>query len=173
MSRFDGRPGRALARAIVVVGAFVSVAEATEALVPNARLRQPRDRASLAEAIRGGARRLADPRCEELLGKLQNRRRQPLRVVLEAQGLSAPQFLGRLFFFDGTQSGCQGRRLAYTEPGSHVVFVCAGEFSRLYEQNVSRAEVAIIHETLHCLGLGENPPTWQEINEWVEAACRK
>ena len=116
------------------------------------------------------ARRLGDPRCQELLGELRDRGQRPLRAVLDAQGLSAPEFLGRLFFFDGTENGCRGRRLAYTEPGSHVVFVCGSEFSGMYQRNASRAEVAIVHETLHCLGLGENPPTWREINDWVEAA---
>ena len=175
MSRSEGRLGRTLLPAILALGAVAGAAsaEGTEAFVPNARLRQTRDRSLLAEAIRGAARRLADPRCQELLGELQDRRRQPLRAVLDAQGLSAPEYLGRLFFFDGTQSGCKGRRLAYTEPGSHVVFVCGSEFSGMYQQNASRAEVAIVHETLHCLGLGENPPTWQEINSRIEAACRK
>ena len=95
------------------------------------------------------------------------------RAALDAEGLTAPEFLGRLFFFDGTESGCRGRRLAYTEAGSHVVFVCAEEFRDMYLQNTSRAEAAVVHEALHCLGLGEIPPTWQEINDRVEAACRK
>jgi hypothetical protein len=33
-------------------------------------------------------------------------------------------------------------------------------------------EAAIIHETHHSLGLGENPPTWQEITARVLDACR-
>jgi hypothetical protein len=175
MSRSDGRLGRTLLPAILALGAVAGAAraEGTEAVVANARLRHTRERTLLAEAIRGAARRLADPRCQELLGVLQDRRRQPLRAVLDAQGLSAPEYLGRLFFFDGTQSGCKGRRLAYTEPGSHVVFVCGSEFSGMYQQNASQAEVAVVHETLHCLGLGENPPAWHEINSWIEAACRK
>ncbi len=175
MSRSDGRLGRTLLPAILALGAVAGAAgaEGTEA---SRRQRPPPPAAGPrvpAEAIRGAARRLADPRCQELLGVLQDRRRQPLRAVLDAQGLSAPEYLGRLFFFDGTESGCKGRRLAYTEPGSHVVFVCGSEFSGMYQQNASQAEVAVVHETLHCLGLGENPPTWHEINSWMEAACRK
>jgi hypothetical protein len=175
MSRPEGRLGRTLIPAIVALGALTGAVrtEGTEAFVPNARLRQTRDRSLLAEAIRGAARRLADPRCQELLGEFQDRRRQPLRAVLDAQSLSAPEFLGSLFFYDGTQSGCRGPRLAYTEPGSHVVYVCATRFSGMYEHNTTLAEVAIVHETLHCLGLGENPPTWQEINDRIQAACRK
>jgi hypothetical protein len=175
MSRPSGRLGRTLLPAILALGAVAGAAraEGTEAVVANARLRQPRDRALLAEAIRGAARRLADPACQELLGEFQDRERQPLRAMLDARGMSAPEYLGRLFFFDGTESGCRGRRLAYTEAGSHVVFVCGKEFRDMYLQNASRAEVAVVHEALHCLGLRENPPTWQEINDRVEAACRK
>jgi hypothetical protein len=175
MSRPEGRLGRTLLTATLALGAVAGAArtEGTEAFVPNARLRQTRDRSLLAEAIGGAARRLADPLCQQLLGEFQDRLRQPLRAVLDAQGLSASEFLSRLFFYDGTESGCRGRRLAYTEPGSHVVYVCGGEFTSMYQQNATRAEVAIIHEALHCLGLGENPPTWQEINDRVEAACRK
>ena len=175
MSGSEGRLGRTLLPAILALGAVTGAAraEGTEAIVANARLRQPRDRALLAEAIRGAARRLGDPRCQELLGDLHDRSRRPLRAVLDDQGLSAPEFVGRLFFFDGTESGCRGQRLAYTEPGSHVVYVSGNTSRDMYQQNATRAEVAVVHETLHCLGLGENPPTWHEINSWIEAACRK
>lgn len=175
MSRSGGHLGRTLLPALLALGAVSGPARAedTEAVVANARLRQPRDRALLAEAIQGAARRLGDPQCQELLGELHDRSRQPLRAVLDAQGLSAPGFLGRLLFFDGTESLCKGRRLAYTEPGSRVVYVCGNQFRDMYQQNAARAEVAVVHEALHCLGLGENPPTWQEINDRVEAACRK
>lgn len=175
MSRSTGRLARTLLSSIVAVGALAGTSrvEGAEATVANARLRQPRDRAFLAEAIRGAARRLSDPRCQELLGDLRDRSGRPLREALDAEGLSAPTFLGRLYFYDGTESGCGARRLAYTQPASRVVYVCASRFRELYQQNTTQAEVAVVHEALHCLGLGENPPTWQEINARVEAACRK
>ena len=174
MSRSTGRHGRTLLTALMAFSAFLGVAHAqgSQATGSNARLRQPRDRAFLTSAIRGAARRLGDPRCQELLGELRDRSRRPLRAALEAEGLSAPEFLGRLYFYDGTESGCGARRLAYTVPGYRVVYVCSSRFRDLYQQNTSQAEVAVIHEALHCLGLGENPPTWQEISARVEAACR-
>jgi len=174
MSRRTGRHGWTLVSALMALSAFLGVAHAqgSEGPVSNARLRQPRDRALLTSAIRGAARRLGDPRCQELLGELSDRSRRPLREALEAEGLSAPEFLGRLYFYDGTESGCGARRLAYTVPGYRVVYVCSSRFRDLYQQNTSQAEVAVIHEALHCLGLGENPPTWQEISARVEAACR-
>jgi len=175
MSRSTGRLARTLLSSILAVGVVAGVAHAdgNGAVVANARLRQPRDRAFLAEAIRGAARRLGDPRCQELLDDLRDRSRRPLRESLDAEGLSASAFLGRLYFYDGTESGCGARRLAYTQPASRVVYVCASRFREVYQQNTTQAEVAVVHEALHCLGLGENPPTWQEINAWIEAACRK
>ncbi len=175
MSRSNGRLGRTLLPAILALGAVTGAAraEAAEATVANARLRQALDRAMLAEAIRGAARRLGDPRCQELLDDLRDRSRRPLREALDAEGLTAPEFLGRLYFYDGTESGCGARRLAYTQARSRVVYVCGSRFREVYQRNTTLAEVAVVHEALHCLGLGENPPTWQEINSWIEAACRK
>jgi len=175
MSRSTGRHGWTLVSAVMALSAFLGVAHAqgSEATLSNARLRQPRDRAFLTSAIRGAARRLGDPRCQELLGELQDRSRRPLREALQAEGVSAPEFLGRLYFYDGTESGCGAQRLAYTVPGYRVVYVCSSRFRDLYQRNTSLAEVAVVHEALHCLGLGENPPTPQEINARVQAACRE
>ena len=107
MSRSTGRHGRTLVSAVMALSAFLGVAHAqgSEATLSNARLRQPRDRAFLTSAIRGAARRLGDPRCQELLGELRDRSRRPLREALEAEGVSAPEFLDHLYFYDGTESG--------------------------------------------------------------------
>jgi hypothetical protein len=151
----------------------VAQADGNEATLANARLRQPRDRAFLTSAIRGAARRLGDPRCQELLGELHDRSRRPLREALQAEGLTAPEFLEHLFFYDGTEAGCGAQRLAYTVPGYRVVYICSSRFRDVYQRNTSLAEVAVVHEALHCLGLGENPPTQQQINARVQAACRE
>ena len=45
-------------------------------------------------------------------------------------------------------------------------------FARNQTQNPSLAEAMVIHEMLHTLGLGENPPSSLEINERVRARCR-
>jgi hypothetical protein len=169
-----GRRGLALVLALMALGVLFGTAsaEADESTVTNARLRRPQDRALLAEAIRGAARRLGDPRCQALLGELSDRSHRPLQKALDAEGMSAPQFLGRLYFYDGSDRGCGARRLAYTEPGSRVIYVCGDRFRDVYLRNTTLAEVAVVHEALHCLGLGENPPTWQEINDRIQAACR-
>ena len=175
MSRSTARHGRTLAhrrhgpRRLPRCGP----AKTDDAIASNARLRQPRDRAFLTSAIRGAARRLGDPRCQELLGELRDRSRRPLREALQAEGWSAPEFLDHLYFYDGTEAGCGAQRLAYTVPGYRVVWVCSSRFRDVYQRNTSLAEVAVLHEALHCLGLGENPPTPQQINAMVQAACRE
>jgi hypothetical protein len=175
MSRSTGHCARTLAAVVVAFGAFLGAARAEGDAVASskARLRRPDDRAFVSLALRGAARRLGDARCQELLGELRDRSQRPLRQALDAEGVSAPEFVDRLYFYDGSERGCGARRLAYTVVGSRVVFVCGDRFRAVYQLNTTIAEVAIIHEALHCLGLGENPPTWQEINAWVQAACRR
>src|SRR5262249_13780713 len=95
------------------------------------------------------------------------------REALEAEGLSAADFLASLFFYDGSASECGARRLAGTERGSRVVFVCAQCFRAVCQQQPVHAEAAIIYEALHTLGLGENPPTGEEITGGVVEACRR
>jgi len=136
------------------------------------RLHRADDSGAVAQAIRGAARRLHDPRCQELLAEFTDARGRPLREVLDAEGLAASDHLSRIFFYDGSASDCGQSRLAYTAPGSRVVFVCGGRFRALSQLSVAYAEGAIIHEALHTLGLGENPPTWEEITARVLDACR-
>jgi hypothetical protein len=157
---------------VLVPGVASALAEATDPALASTRLRHPEDRVAVVQAIRGAARRLGDPRCRTLLTTFTDGDGKSLGQVLDAQGLAASEFLGRLFFYDGEASHCGGRHLAYTQPGSHVVFVCGRKFRALWSQSPDAAEAAIIHEALHGLGLGENPPTWEEITARVVDACR-
>ena len=56
-------------------------------------------------------------------------------------------------------------------PGYRVVYICSSRFRDLYQRNTSLAEVAVVHEALHCLGLGENPPSSEAITEMVGRRC--
>jgi hypothetical protein len=136
------------------------------------RLQRAEERIAVVQAIRGAAHRLDDPRCQALLTSFTDAAERSLREVLDAQGLSASDYLSRIFFYDGSASDCRQRRLAYTAAGSRVVFVCADRFRKVSQQSPAYAEGAIIHEALHTLGFGENPPTWEEITARVLDACR-
>ena len=67
-----------------------------------------------------------------------------------------------------------------TVPGSLPVFVCPtgvghnnGRFAGIQVQEPAVAEYMVIHEFLHTLGLGENPPTSFEITAQVRERCRR
>ena len=71
----------------------------------------------------------------------------------------------------GRSSRCQTAVLAFTKDGSYTIETCAVDFKRLFDRDRRVAELVIIHELLHSLGLGENPPTDSAINARVAARC--
>ena len=93
--------------------------------------------------------------------------------MLDEQGQTGQSHLRRLLFYDAAHlPGCRVPGvLAFTEPGSRVVFVCSSWFREAFELNPAKVEAVIIHESLHSLGLGENPPRSQEITAKVVPRC--
>jgi hypothetical protein len=61
--------------------------------------------------------------------------------------------------------------VAATERGSRVVFICPVRFVEIERGNPEYAEATLIHELLHSLGLGENPPRSREITQRVLSRC--
>jgi hypothetical protein len=159
--------------AMVVTLAVGAAAPALAAEASNVRLRSNALRESVAQSVERAAERLERPACAAVLDEFQDGSGRSLRESLETVGVSAPEYLGRIFFYDGLDHGrCHTPGvLAATEPGSHVVWVC----SRFFDQaghDPELAEATVIHEALHTLGLGENPPSSQEITARVLKACR-
>ena len=93
--------------------------------------------------------------------------------MLDERGETGQSHLQRLFFYDGAEArGCRVPGvLAFTQPGSHVVYVCSQWFRETFTTNPSKVEAVIIHESLHSLGLGENPPKSHEITARVMERC--
>jgi hypothetical protein len=56
---------------------------------------------------------------------------------------------------------------AFTTPGSHVIHVCSARFADRFAAKTRDGELLIIHELLHAVGLGENPPSSSEITAVV------
>jgi hypothetical protein len=126
--------------------------------------------AAIVRARNGARRRLSDEACAGVFSQFTDREGRSLREVASGLGLSAPDSLMRVLFRDGdTASTCQaGPTAAFTSPGSSVVFVCGRRFVRLDRQ---RAELVVVHELLHTLGLPERPPTSGEIDRAVARQC--
>jgi hypothetical protein len=81
--------------------------------------------------------------------------------------------LGHIRFVDGSRSRrCESTpTYAFTARGSLVVYVCPRHLSHAILREPVRAEAVIIHELLHTLGLGEDPPPSSYIQARVEWRC--
>jgi hypothetical protein len=127
---------------------------------------------ALAEAGRLAADRMSGPECARVFSEFKDGSGRTLQERLDTLGRSPTDQLQAIYFYDGSnRQGCQPRgALAVTEPGSVVVHVCP-QFVRGQRQDPSDAPVTIIHELLHTLGLGENPPSSEAISRRVRARC--
>ena len=125
-------------------------------------------------AFETAARKLQDPACLGVLSDFRDAQGNPLDANLAATGMGATELLRALRFVDGSGLGACRRPgiAAFTETGSRVVFVCPGELAAWARgKGVRSAADLLIHEELHALGLGENPPTSEEITRAVGRRC--
>lgn len=131
--------------------------------------------AAVRRAVEGARLRLMEPACTRLLTQFVDQAGEPLQARLDSMGLSASEYVGAVLFVDGSsQKACgTGEILGGTEPGSRVVALCAASFTETERRNARLAEALVIHETLHSLGLGENPPSSHEITTRVLASCQE
>jgi len=123
-------------------------------------------------AVRGARLRLMAPSCSRLLSEFKDSAGEPLQSRLDGLGLSAPDYVAMVVFAEGsTQRACATRIvLGVTQPGSRVVFLCP-RFVEAELRDPRFAEAIVIHEMLHSLGLGENPPSSWEITGKVLRSC--
>jgi hypothetical protein len=116
---------------------------------------------------------LQDPGCQRVLVAFSDRTGRSLEARLAAFGIGVQEHLTRIVFIDNTrEQRCETGVLAFTEPGTYVVRLCVEEFKRTWQEDPQHASAALIHEMLHSLGLGENPPTSSEITTTVLKMCR-
>ncbi|MCL4808032.1 MAG: hypothetical protein KJ062_09620 [Thermoanaerobaculia bacterium] len=129
---------------------------------------------ALRGVLRQAAARLSTPDCSALLFDFDDfRTGRPLAETLARSGLDLEGWLRSVYFLNGDgRSGCAGRRtFAYTPRGSHVVWVCPLALENLRRSKRGLTATVLIHETLHTLGLSEDPPSSEEITLRVESRC--
>jgi hypothetical protein len=113
--------------------------------------------------------RLKQPACAAIFQDFMLSDGRTAQSELDRRRITPEELLGRLVFADGRQAAtCRnGRAYMITTPGSPLIRVCPS-FSRLGPSDLA---VIIIHESLHALGLGENPPTSREVTTRVAQRC--
>jgi hypothetical protein len=137
------------------------------------------DATAVERALAGAAKRLQAPECQKLLTDFSDAEGRTLQEKLEGLGVSIPDYLQTISFLDGsaTRSCKRGEVLMVATPDMPSVYVCRADgraFSRLAQtgfRNPWLVESILIHEMLHTLGLGENPPTSQQITWQVQQRC--
>src|SRR5262245_26351858 len=130
-------------------------------------------RFAVLRAVEGATRRLARPGCQEVFSDFADEKGQALSTKLTALGTSPAEALDLLRFVDNRRAPqCGGgARLAFTQTGSRLIHICGREFTDWSIKNPALTEIIVIHESLHAVGLGENPPTSEAITERVAMRC--
>ena len=124
-------------------------------------------------AVAGAVARLARPRCQEIFSDFSDGSGQRLSARFAASGKTAAEAFAVLRVFeDRNAKQCfGGTRLAFTEVGSQLIRVCGPQFKDQFLRDRRVTELIMIHELLHTFGLGENPPSSQEISAQVAIRC--
>jgi len=155
----------------VLASAILLAATSLNAAAPRALTGW--DARAVTSARTGALRRLESEECRKVLTDFTDAEGRTLRQNLDEWGASPAEYVGLIPFVDGSsQALCRKTKTALVaSPGVRRVFVCR-TFAEVQLRQPGVAESMVIHEVLHTLGLGENPPTSIEITQRVEARCR-
>lgn len=129
-----------------------------------------------ASVVAEAADRLESEPCRLVLRDFASRTTgRPLSEALDLTGLTPAQYVRSIRFRSGRGlSLCAGPgMLAYTSPGSRAVVVCPGPLAGFRTGEGVSSIVVVLHEALHSLGLGEDPPSSKEITAAVRNRCGK
>ena len=130
---------------------------------------------ALTEAAQRAEARLATPSCRMVFLDFRSLNGHLLQETLDGLGQNGQTYFRSLVFYDGYgRSACAPRDIiAFTSPGSRAIFVCSPQFVERVRREPGLAAALLIHEELHALGLGENPPSSKGITQKVIERCGK
>lgn len=141
---------------------------------PRLRIADPVGRQNARKALDLAWQRLADADCANAVSAFADRSGRPLAERLRALAVDLPTYLTMVVFIDGSrETPCVTGVFAFTAPGSRVVRLCVEEVKRTWEQDREHALASFVHEMLHTLGVGEDPPSSAEITRRILMRCRQ
>jgi hypothetical protein len=158
---------------LVSVVAFGALAPPTATSQARTDLLRAVHEPALERALDGAVRKLERPECQRLLDEFKDKSGRPLSGNLATWNSTPSEYLRRMPFRDGSfHPFCRsGKSALVTVVGMPPVFVCPS-FRKDAERDPWTAENWIIHEMLHTLGLGENPPSSRDITKRVNERCQ-
>jgi hypothetical protein len=167
--RFQGLAARAVLTAVTLAG--VSRSGETQMVTP--RTLSAYDAGVVRRAVEEARTRLRVAQCEGLVDEFKDAGGLPLRKRLEAQGMTIDARLDAIRFVDASESAhCRASgTFAFAVRDGLVVYVCPRTMEKAQSRQPARVQAVVIHELLHTIGLGENPPTSTYITARVEARC--
>lgn len=130
-------------------------------------------RDAVVRSLDGAAAWLKAAKCQLLLSEFADQGGRSLKERLGALDLTLEAYLRMLVFEDGERRPTCERPgiLAFTAANSRVIRVCGRTFARASQRDPPEGPATIIHEVLHSLGLGENPPKPPYITYRVKKLC--
>jgi hypothetical protein len=136
-------------------------------------IHNPTTRFALERAARAALERLERPECRKIFSDFRDASGRTIQENLDLLGETPGSYLAQITFREGLdRRRCKDPAvLAVTSVGGREVFVCSPQFWQVYRNDPSRVEALLIHEMMHTLGLGENPPSSTEINTRVRKRC--
>ena len=140
---------------------------------PRVQVEDPYTRDAATGALDGAVKWLADAKCQQVFTEFADAKGVTLGNRLREFETTPARYLRMIFFFDGSRHATCRRDgiLAFTAVGSRSVYVCGRDFERAWKKNPREVQATIIHEMLHSLGLGENPPSARDISYRVQKLC--
>jgi hypothetical protein len=116
---------------------------------------------------------LESAECRKVFSDFTDAEGRTLEERLDTLGQTPAGYLGTVHFLNGElQPLCRRTSVQMVTTGKSLyVYVCP-QFREFLERRPEIAPVLVIHEALHTLGLGENPPTSSEITSRIFARCQ-
>ena len=125
-------------------------------------------------AIDLAIQKVALPECAAVYADFELAKGGTPRDALNRTGMAPEELFESLVFVEGSRDPSCRRTPAVLKatPGRYVIAVCP-EFAQVAMRDPGLSASLIIHESLHALGLGEDPPSSKAITRQVERRCWK